>query len=93
VLTATLRGHLLSLRNPQQRFVVRGSKGTFSKYGMDFQEEQMKKSNYEAFTEDDFGIEPSNIWGHLETLDESGQIVTTRYVFEYPYILFIVATF
>ncbi|PVG04835.1 NAD(P)-binding protein [Serendipita vermifera] len=78
LLTATLRGHLLSLRSPQQRFVVRGSKGTFSKYGMDAQEEQMKKHGHKAFLQNDFAIEPSNIWGQLETLDENGQVKSTR---------------
>jgi hypothetical protein len=68
VLTATLRGHLLSLRKHQLRYTIRGSRGTFSKHGIDPQEEQMKEHGVDAFSLPDFGVECVEIWGTLETM-------------------------
>ncbi|KAG8852459.1 hypothetical protein FRB91_006421, partial [Serendipita sp. 411] len=78
VLTATLRGHLLSVREPQQRFVVRGSKGTFSKFGFDVQERQMQVDGREAVTKPDFGVEPEDLWATLEIVGEDGKEVTSQ---------------
>lgn len=66
-MTAILRGHLLSLRKNQLRYTIRGSRGTFSKYGIDPQEEQMKQYGVAAFSRPDFAIESPDIWGTLET--------------------------
>lgn len=77
VMRATLRGHLLSMRKEQLRFIVRGSKGCFSKHGMDVQEEQMKHGGVEAVTAPDFGREPKEIWGTLETTKGS-EVITSR---------------
>jgi predicted dehydrogenase len=68
VLTATLRGHLLSLRKNQLRYTIRGSRGTFNKYGIDPQEEQMKEHGVDAFSLPDFGVESAEIWGTLEAM-------------------------
>lgn len=68
VLTAILRGHLLSLRKNQLRYSIRGSHGTFSKYGIDPQEEQLKQHGAAAFALSDFAIESPDIWGTLETI-------------------------
>ncbi|KAG8808332.1 hypothetical protein FRC18_005083 [Serendipita sp. 400] len=78
VLTATLRGHLLSVREPQQRFVVRGSKGTFSKFGFDVQERQMQVDGRDAVTKPDFGVEPEDLWATLEIVGEDGKEVTSQ---------------
>ncbi|THH12375.1 hypothetical protein EW145_g32 [Phellinidium pouzarii] len=37
-----LRANILSVRDAQLRFVVRGTKGSFVKYGLDVQEDQLK---------------------------------------------------
>ncbi|TDL29610.1 NAD-binding protein [Rickenella mellea] len=74
-LTAILRAHMLSVRIPQLRYVIRGSKGTFTKYGLDVQEEQTKaiaKPN-EVF-KDDYGREPDSIQAVVENMSESGAV-------------------
>ncbi|KAE9410332.1 NAD(P)-binding protein [Gymnopus androsaceus JB14] len=40
--TAILRAHPLSAQSPQLRFLVRGQKGSYTKYGIDVQEDQLK---------------------------------------------------
>ncbi|KAG8816352.1 hypothetical protein FRC17_000359 [Serendipita sp. 399] len=80
ILTATLRGHLLSAREPQERFVVRGSKGTFSKFGFDVQERQMQVDGRNAVQKENFGVEPENLWGSLEIVGEDGKEMSSRRV-------------
>ena len=72
---AVLRAHVLSVRSPQLRFKVRGTRGTFIKYGLDTQEDQLRvlsKPN-DIFTTD-FGSEPPEIWGTLENTGTDGCI-------------------
>jgi predicted dehydrogenase len=67
--TAILRAHILSARSPQLRFVVRGTRGTFIKYGLDLQEDQLKAmSTPKVIFEEHYGKEPESIWGTVETL-------------------------
>ncbi|KAE9410331.1 NAD(P)-binding protein [Gymnopus androsaceus JB14] len=40
--TAILRSHPLSARSPQLRYIVRGQKGSYTKYGIDVQEAQLR---------------------------------------------------
>jgi len=72
LLTVTLRAHPLSQRTPQLRYTVRGSKGTFVKYGLDVQEEQMKEKGVEAFGKDWFGKEAEVIQAEIETVENEG---------------------
>jgi predicted dehydrogenase len=72
LLTATLRAHPLSQRTPQLRFTVRGSKGTFVKYGLDVQEDQMKQRGVEAFGKEWYGRESEDIYGELEVVEKEG---------------------
>ncbi|KZS97626.1 oxidoreductase [Sistotremastrum niveocremeum HHB9708] len=75
-LTVILRGHSLTVRKPQLRYIVRGTKGTFVKYGVDVQEDQLKAG---ITTQDpQFACEPSDIAATLETLEEDGKIVTSQ---------------
>jgi len=72
---AILRAHVLSVRSPQLRFKVRGTRGTFIKYGLDTQEDRLRvlsKPN-DIFTAD-FGSEPTEIWGTLENTGADGCI-------------------
>jgi hypothetical protein len=79
-LTAILRGHILSVRSQQLRYVVRGTKGAFEKYGVDVQEDQLKViSDATTIHGAGFGREPEKIWGKIENLTESGSIVNNRY--------------
>jgi predicted dehydrogenase len=61
-LTANLRAHILSIRSPQPRYIVRGTQGTYTKHGVDVQEEQLKAiaSPNDIFT-DSFGREPQTL--------------------------------
>lgn len=72
LLTAILRCHPISQRTPQLRYTVRGSKGTFVKYGLDVQEEQMKEKGLEAFGKTWFAREPEDIQAELEVVEKEG---------------------
>lgn len=72
-LIANLRAHILSVRAPQQRFIVRGTQGTFTKCGIDVQEEQLKViKSPSAIFEEDFGKEPQALWGTVENIESDG---------------------
>lgn len=72
-LIATLRARILSVLNPQQRFVVRGTRGTYTKYGVDVQEEQLKAiKSPNAILEEGFGKEPEELWGVVENIEADG---------------------
>ncbi|KAG8828994.1 hypothetical protein FRC17_007227 [Serendipita sp. 399] len=72
LLTVTLRGHPLSQRTPQLRYTIRGTKGTFVKYGLDVQEEQLKSLGAGVFEKEWFGREQEEIHGELETVEKEG---------------------
>ena len=77
-----LRGHILSVRSPQVRYVVRGTKGTFLKYGVDVQEDQLKviPRPAEMFGNQAYGMEPEDIWGTVQNMGEDGRVVESSYV-------------
>ncbi|KDQ64707.1 hypothetical protein JAAARDRAFT_28352 [Jaapia argillacea MUCL 33604] len=80
-LTAILRAHILSVKSPQVRYVVRGTKGTFSKFGVDIQEDQLKviASPDEIISDPNYGKEPEDIWGSLENLTANGEVVKSQW--------------
>ncbi|KAF9263540.1 NAD(P)-binding protein [Marasmius fiardii PR-910] len=68
-LTAILRSHILSVRSPQLRYIVKGAKGTYSKYGVDIQEGQLKAiSGPTDIFSNTYGLEPESMWGELENI-------------------------
>jgi len=72
---AILRAHILSVRSSQLRFKVRGTRGTFIKYGLDTQEDQLRVlSKPNDIFAADFGTEPTEIWGTLENTGVDGSI-------------------
>ena len=74
-LTVILRAHILSVRSPQLRYVVRGSKGTFVKYGLDVQEDQLKiMPDPKGIFTPSYGREPNEIQVTVETIDMSGNV-------------------
>lgn len=79
--TAILRGHILSVRSPQVRYVVRGTHGTFLKYGVDVQEDQLKVilSPAAIAQNEQYGVEPEDIWGTVESLDADGKVVKSTW--------------
>jgi hypothetical protein len=78
LLTVTLHAHPLSQRTPQLRYTVRGSKGTFVKYGLDVQEQQMKEQGVAAFSKDWFGRESEDIQAELEVVEKEGDATSVK---------------
>ncbi len=69
----TLKGGMLvKVHGPV--YVLYGDHGTFIKYGMDVQEEALKKGGNPEITPD-WGIEPENIWGKI-TYEKDGKDIT-----------------
>jgi hypothetical protein len=76
-LLVVLRAHTLSVRSPQVRFIVRGTKGTYLKYGMDVQEGQLRVlSSPNAILEKQFGLEPEYLRGTIEKIEADDLAVT-----------------
>ncbi|OCB84537.1 NAD-binding protein [Sanghuangporus baumii] len=70
-----VRGHMLSVRDPQVRYVVRGTKGTFVKYGVDVQEDQLRQIPApQNIFNPEYGKEPEAIWAEVDVRDETGKI-------------------
>ncbi|KAF8843197.1 NAD(P)-binding protein [Paxillus ammoniavirescens] len=75
--TALLRSHILSAKAPQLRYAVCGTKGVFTKYGLDTQEEQLKAMPFvSGIFEPGYGQEPQGIYGTVENLGEDGVSIT-----------------
>jgi hypothetical protein len=76
--TVILRSHILSVRSHQLRYVVRGTQGTYSKFGIDIQEDQLKViSSPSAVFEDQYGREPEYLWGTIEKM-EADEVTVTK---------------
>ncbi len=61
------------VRQPGPRFILSGDRGSFVKYGLDVQEAALKAGLSPAASLD-WGVEPEEIWGKLDT-DIAGQHV------------------
>ncbi|KAJ7638673.1 hypothetical protein FB45DRAFT_903512 [Roridomyces roridus] len=69
-LTAIVRAQLLSVQSPQPRYSILGTKGSYVKYGVDVQEDQLKAMTApSAIHEPGYGVEPESIWGTWSCLD------------------------
>ncbi|GAA5891162.1 hypothetical protein JCM5296_004915 [Sporobolomyces johnsonii] len=68
-LIATARGSILSLTNPQLRYIIKGTAGAYVKHGLDVQEDQLKAGGAAAVSAKDFGVEPESASGLLYTLE------------------------
>jgi len=82
-LTANLRAHILSVRSPQPRYIVRGTKGTYTKVGVDVQEDQLKAmATPNAIFDYSFGRESEVLWGTVENIESDNVSVRkAMYVF------------
>lgn len=71
------------------RYIVRGTQGTYIKYGLDVQEDQLKViSTPTAIHEEHYGKEPESQWGTLENIEADYITVTkSMCVFEHANIL------
>ncbi|MDP4283972.1 MAG: Gfo/Idh/MocA family oxidoreductase [Bacteroidota bacterium] len=54
------------VREPLPRFILSGSNGSFVKYGLDVQEEALK-AGYTPLTKNNWGVEPPDMWGTINT--------------------------
>ncbi len=63
-LKVTLKSNFLS-KIPLPRFTLHGTEGSFVKYGLDPQEDILKKSGYKHSP--DWGKEPKEFWGTIDT--------------------------
>ncbi|KAF8591475.1 oxidoreductase [Ramaria rubella] len=77
-ITVILRAHFLSARNPQFRYSIKGTKGSYTKEGVDVQEDQLKEGVVPVH-DPVFGMEPDELHGVLEILQSDSTIVKTRY--------------
>ncbi|PUZ26716.1 Predicted dehydrogenase [Chitinophaga costaii] len=64
-LKVTLKGGML-VREPGPTFLLYGTEGSFIKYGMDVQEDTLRAGGL-PHGNTSWGLEPSNIWGKLNT--------------------------
>ncbi len=67
---ASIKGGML-VREPLPRFILLGNDGSYVKYGMDVQEAALK-AGFNSLSKSNWGIEPPDIWGTLNT-DVNGQ--------------------
>jgi hypothetical protein len=57
--------------------LVRGTKGTYLKYGMDVQESQLRVlSSPNVVLEKQYGVEPECMWGTIERIEADDLAVT-----------------
>lgn len=75
-LIATARGSILSLTTPQQRFIAKGTQGSFVKYGVDVQESQLVAKGADALKDSAFAKDPEELYGKLYTLEKPNEPVT-----------------
>ena len=62
---ASIKAGML-VREPLPRFILFGTNGSFVKYGLDVQEEALK-AGLTSRTKNNWGVEPAEIWGTLNT--------------------------
>lgn len=62
---ASLKAGML-VRESLPRFILFGTNGSFVKYGLDVQEEALK-AGLTSLTKSNWGVEPADIWGTLNT--------------------------
>jgi hypothetical protein len=61
------------------RYIVRGTTGTYSKYGVDPQEDQLKgiATPEDIFTNTTYGQEPEELFGIVENLEGDAVVKST----------------
>ena len=73
----------LVVADPGPRFRVLGDAGTFTKFGLDVQEETLRAGVRPG--DDKWGIDPRDAWGRLSNGKESQTIPTERGAYEHYY--------
>lgn len=75
-LKVTLKAGML-VKEKIPTFSIFGTKGSYVKYGADVQEESLKKGEKPA-DNPAWGMEPSEIWGTLNTIEEERKVESER---------------
>lgn len=75
-LVATAKALVVSPLQKQLRFAVRGTKGSFVKYGLDPQEDQLKEGLRPGDKDGKYGTEDKSLHGILETVGSDGTMQT-----------------
>ncbi|TEB35586.1 oxidoreductase [Coprinellus micaceus] len=76
-LNVILRSHPLSVKSQQLRYIVRGTRGTFTKHGVDTQEDHLKMiSSPKAILREEFGREPEYLNGKIEKILADNETIT-----------------
>jgi predicted dehydrogenase len=73
-LLATVKAGVVSAEVEQLRFWVRGTKGSFKKFHLDPQEDQLKGAKAGAPLPDDFGVEVQGRAASVTTVGEDGKL-------------------
>lgn len=81
-LKVTLKAGML-VKEKGPTYQVFGRKGSFIKYGVDPQEEYLKNGSNPANTSE-WGVEPKEIWGKLNTVEEERLVASERG--NYPFL-------
>lgn len=74
-LTAKLSASSIA-RIPGPRFTLHGMRGSYVKFGLDPQEQQLKDGV--SFTAPGFGVDPESDWGALQILEEPSRRIPTE---------------
>ncbi len=61
--------------SPRPRFAIRGTAGSYVKYGLDPQEAALRAGEF--YQGDDWGAEPASAWGELRAIDADGVMQTS----------------
>ena len=74
-LVVTLRASVLSPLPSQIRFLIKGTTGSFIKYGMDAQFPHLQVlGRTKGMEKEGYGEEPEDIWGTVYEVDQNGSV-------------------
>ncbi|KAG8911776.1 hypothetical protein FRC00_005842, partial [Tulasnella sp. 408] len=82
-LVVHLHGSPLSAVEPQLRYSVKGTKGSFVKYGIDPQEDQLKLDPPMSTSDPAFGVEAEQLVGVLTLVQSDGTLKSERITSEH----------
>jgi len=71
----TLKAGML-VKEPSPRFTIYGTQGSFTKYGLDVQEENLR--NGERPVNERWGLEPRGLWGTLDSIETKQKVKSLR---------------
>ncbi|KAJ9095416.1 hypothetical protein QFC20_006654 [Naganishia adeliensis] len=80
-LMVTCRASMIRAQDPQPRFNITGDKGSYVKFGLDPQENEMrvwKPESGRIVGDDKWGYEEESMWGELQT-NQDGKLVKEKY--------------